>query len=137
MDLFFPVSEDALALFKEKMNAGIQHTKDNTMSIQNASIEATLIKVVGSYISNPDTSCPLKDLTSFMATHVSVTEYGRMALTDALWFWGTQVGRTIHVASGLLPCTNSVYVLIIYRHHLQCWSPRKQSHLNGVVSVLL
>lgn len=91
MDLSFPVSEEALALFKGKMNEGIQHTKDNTMTIQNASIEATLIKLVGSFIKNPETSCTLKDLTSFMAMHVTATEYGRMGLTDALWFWGTQV----------------------------------------------
>jgi hypothetical protein len=95
MELSFPVSEKQLAVFKGKMNEGIQHAKDCTTTIQNAEIEATMIKLVGSYITAPETSATLKDLTSFVATHVSATEYGRMALTDALWFWGTQV--CIHV----------------------------------------
>lgn len=94
MDLSFPVSEEALAQFKAKMSEGIQHAKDNatTGSMPNATgIEATLIKLVGAHITSPEKNFSLKDFTSFVASHVSITEYGRVALTDALWFWGTQV----------------------------------------------
>lgn len=91
MDLSFPVSDQALAIFKEKLNEGIQHSKENTGSLQNANIESTLIKLVGSHINVSESSPTLKDLTSFISANVSATEFGRMALTDALWLWGTQV----------------------------------------------
>lgn len=80
-----------MTLFKEMVNRGVQHSKDHTVTVQNAEMEATMIKLVGSYITSSETGTNMKDLTSFIATHVSITEYGRLALTDALWFWGTQV----------------------------------------------
>jgi hypothetical protein len=105
MEISFPVSDAVAAELKEKISAGQQRAKEFatatatsttpllTHSLSDADVEATMIKLVGSFIHNTSASAgpTLKDITSFVTTHVSGTEYGRVALTDALWFWGTQV----------------------------------------------
>ncbi len=97
MDLSFPLSEETQALFKTKMSDAAQsYTKEygsKSSSPEGAEIDSAMIQLVGSYIdSTVAASTAMKDLTSFVSANVSSTEYGRMVMTDALWFWGTQVG---------------------------------------------
>ena len=90
MELTFPLSDSIVNEFKKKMSEGQQLAKDDSLtSPDEAQVEATLLKLVGGYIKDENVS--LKDITSFLSSNVTGSEYGRMVLTDALWFWGTQV----------------------------------------------
>ena len=54
-------------------------------------MDSTILKILGSYVNKQHPSATLENLVSFTSSLMSNTEYGRMIMTDALWFWGTQV----------------------------------------------